>query len=143
MLKWPNDVLVGERKIGGILIDRIDARAIVGIGVNLSTSPLETATSVAQETSMDVSRDDLLERILRRFAATPSELVLMRYRPLCTTLGQIIRAEFGGAVAKREIVGKAVGIDPAGRLLVVEGETLHAISSGECVHLQVPLHEGC
>ena len=142
MLKWPNDVLVDDRKIAGILIENVDGRAIVGIGINLTTSPLKTATSVTQETSIGVSRDDLLELILRRFASTPSELVLTRYRALCTTLGQVVRAELGGAAANRPIIGRAVEIDPAGRLLVVVDEALHAIASGECIHLQVPLQEG-
>ena len=141
MLKWPNDVLVDEKKIAGILIENVEERAIVGIGINLATSPLKTATSVSQETSMKVSRDDLLELILRRFGSTPSELVLTRYRALCTTLGQVVRAEFGGAVANRTIIGRAVGIDAAGRLLVAVDETLHAIASGECIHLQIPLQE--
>jgi len=141
-LKWPNDVLVGERKIAGILIENIGERAIVGIGINLTSSPLETATSVSQETSMRVSRDDLLERILRRFVSTPAELVLGQYRALCTTLGKTVRAEFGGPAANRPIVGKAVGVDLTGRLLVAEGETVHALSSGECAHLRVPGHEG-
>lgn len=136
MLKWPNDVLVDEKKIAGVLIENVDERAIVGIGINLTTSPLNTATSVAQETSIEVSRDDLLELILRCFASTPSELVLTRYRALCTTLGRVVRAESGGAVANRTIIGRAVGIDPAGRLLVAADETLHAIASGECIHLQ-------
>jgi len=136
MLKWPNDVLVDDRKIAGILIENVDERAIVGIGINLTTSPLKTATSVTQETSIGVSRDDLLELILRRFASTPSELVLTRYRALCTTLGQVVRAELGGSAANRPIIGKAVGIDPAGRLLVAVDEALHAIASGECIHLQ-------
>ncbi len=142
MLKWPNDVLVGEKKIAGILVENVDERAIVGIGINLTTSPLNTATSVHQEISIEVSRDDLLELILHRFGSTPSELVLTQYRALCTTLGQVVRAEFGGAVANRPIIGRAVGIDPAGRLLVAVDEALHAIASGECFHLQVPLQEG-
>ena len=38
-LKWPNDLLVGAAKLGGILLERQDARVIVGIGVNLAQSP--------------------------------------------------------------------------------------------------------
>lgn len=137
MLKWPNDVLVGEKKIAGILIEIVDERAIVGIGVNLATSPMETATCVAQETSIEVSRDDLLELILRRFTLTPPDTILDRYRSLSATIGQAVRVEVGASAAPGPIVGRAVGLDSTGRLLVAMGDTVYSVTSGECIHLKV------
>ncbi len=50
-LKWPNDVLIGERKLAGILAQRVDAGVIIGVGLNVSLRPDElpvpTATSLA------------------------------------------------------------------------------------------------
>lgn len=137
MLKWPNDVLVGEKKIAGILIEIVDERAIVGIGVNLATSPMETATCVAQETLTVVSRDDLLELILQRFTSMPPDTILDRYRALSATIGQAVRVEVGASAALGPIVGKAVGLDSTGRLLVAMGDTVHSVTSGECIHLKV------
>src|SRR4051794_26536060 len=52
-LKWPNDVLVSGRKLGGILAERLEDAVVVGIGLNVSTRPeelaLPTATSLAIE----------------------------------------------------------------------------------------------
>jgi len=137
MLKWPNDVLVGEKKIAGILIEIVDERAIVGIGVNLATSPMETTTSVAQETLTVVSRDDLLELILQRFTLMPPDTILDRYSALSATIGQAVRVEAGASTAPSPIVGKAVGLDPTGRLLVATGDTVYPVTSGECIHLKV------
>ncbi len=137
MLKWPNDVLVGEKKIAGILIEIVDERAIVGIGVNLATSPMKTATSVAQETSVEVSRDDLLELILQRFTSTPPDTILDRYRALSATIGQAVRVEVAGSAGPGLIVGRAVGLDSTGRLLVTAGEAVYSVTAGECIHQKI------
>ncbi len=54
MLKWPNDVLVEDAKISGILVEQADAATIVGIGVNVAHCPADTpypATSLAEHLS--------------------------------------------------------------------------------------------
>lgn len=138
-LKWPNDVLVGEKKIAGILIDIIADRAIVGIGVNLAAAPVATAASVARETAMKVGRDDLLALILQRFTSLSmaQETVLARYQALSATIGQAVCVEIGTPSSPRRIFGRAVGIDSTGRLIVAAGKVRHCIASGECVHLEV------
>ena len=137
MLKWPNDVLVGEKKIAGILIEIVDRRAIVGIGVNLATSPMETATDVARETAIEVSRDDLLELILQRFTSTPPGTILDRYRAISATIGQAVRVEVAGPAGPGPIIGRAVGLDSSGRLVVAMGEEVYSVTSGECIHLEI------
>lgn len=96
MLKWPNDVLVGEKKIAGVLTEIIDERAIVGIGVNLGRIQMATASSIAQETSRVVCRDELLDLILARITSASPESVLTRYRALSATIGQTVRVEVSG-----------------------------------------------
>jgi BirA family biotin operon repressor/biotin-[acetyl-CoA-carboxylase] ligase len=50
-LKWPNDILVDGRKLGGILAERVEDAVVIGIGINVSLRtdelPIETATSLA------------------------------------------------------------------------------------------------
>ncbi len=75
-LKWPNDVLVGDRKLAGILVERVEgprgAGAIVGVGLNVSQTPSElpvpTATSLAMEAEPP-DRTDLLVAVLECFGA--------------------------------------------------------------------------
>jgi BirA family biotin operon repressor/biotin-[acetyl-CoA-carboxylase] ligase len=130
-LKWPNDVLVGEKKIGGILIDATGEWAIVGVGVNHETAPVAGATCVAGETRSRLSRDRLLNMILEQFARLRRDEVLDRYRGLCDTIGRIVLVCTPRGVMR----GKAVAVDAQGRLLIEGGRTRQAIDFGECVHV--------
>ncbi|MCX6092457.1 MAG: biotin--[acetyl-CoA-carboxylase] ligase, partial [Candidatus Bipolaricaulota bacterium] len=48
-LKWPNDLIVAERKLGGILIETAHDLALVGVGINLEESPIDGATNLRDE----------------------------------------------------------------------------------------------
>ena len=65
-LKWPNDVLVGERKVSGILAELTPHGVVVGSGLNLTQSadelPVATATSLALEGAADARRADIVDR---------------------------------------------------------------------------------
>jgi BirA family biotin operon repressor/biotin-[acetyl-CoA-carboxylase] ligase len=76
VLKWPNDVLVGGRKVAGILVESVTGReglvdvAVVGIGVNVAAHPMpadiaHTATSIESALGRPVPRADLAARLLR------------------------------------------------------------------------------
>lgn len=71
MLKWPNDVIVGERKLAGILAERADDAVVIGVGLNVglkeSELPVPTATSLAIEHAAFTDRAPLLRAILRQF----------------------------------------------------------------------------
>lgn len=71
MLKWPNDLLVGTAKFGGILLERIEGAVTVGIGVNLAHHPDGTsgrATSLAAEGLLPSPPDILLIDLAQCFA---------------------------------------------------------------------------
>ena len=88
MLKWPNDLMVGERKLGGILVEAEPPRfAVAGVGLNATATDfpddLRTPpTSLAVEGAMRLDRADLLAAILRAFADRLGDPVdaLARYR---------------------------------------------------------------
>ncbi|HLY15606.1 MAG TPA: biotin--[acetyl-CoA-carboxylase] ligase [Bryobacteraceae bacterium] len=68
-LRWPNDVLLGEKKTAGILVQLIDSTAIAGIGINVNhhAFPPEIArlaTSLRLATGREQSREDLLATLL-------------------------------------------------------------------------------
>jgi BirA family transcriptional regulator, biotin operon repressor / biotin---[acetyl-CoA-carboxylase] ligase len=147
-LKWPNDVLVGERKVAGILLERVDthdgAAAVLGIGLNVSTTeaelPVETATSVALATGSTPDRSDLLARVLGRLAdeydawqaaegTTRTETLRAAYAGACVTIGREVRVELPGGEVR---TGTARGIDSGGRL-VVDG---FAVGAGDVVHVR-------
>lgn len=154
VLKWPNDVLVGDRKLAGILAEQSpDGSAVViGIGVNVATpadalpvSPAGLpATSLLVE-GASVAREPLLLAILGQlerwywaFRADPDPVrtgLLDAYRALCATLGRSVRVELPDG---RFMTGIARDIDPDGRLLVSDnsGDPIMSISAGDVIHVR-------
>ena len=133
-LKWPNDVLVEDRKIAGVLIETTDELSLVGIGLNLVSAPLDTATCVARYVESG-DRDEWAQEIVRELIAlSEAPCDLEAYRSACLTLGQYVRLEGAGADAPVE--GIASDVDGCGRLVVMTTAGEKTVSSGECLHLR-------
>jgi BirA family transcriptional regulator, biotin operon repressor / biotin---[acetyl-CoA-carboxylase] ligase len=151
-LKWPNDVLIGGRKLAGILAEQSGDAVVIGVGLNVSTAPeaLPSGTGGLRATSLaiegaDVSREVLLAGILSQlerwyvaFREDPSpEAVglLAEYRRLCGTLGRAVRVELPGG---RILAGLAEGVDRDGRLLVTEpgAPSPVTVSAGDVIHVR-------
>jgi BirA family biotin operon repressor/biotin-[acetyl-CoA-carboxylase] ligase len=116
-LKWPNDLLLDGRKVGGILVEASPARAICGIGINLTWAPEGAA-------QLDEPRDRLLERLrpaMERWSTAPADQVLARWRKLSDTIGKRVRIE----LPDRIVEGIAHDIDASGSL-VVDGAPVSA-----------------
>lgn len=150
VLKWPNDVLVSGRKLAGILVERVDTpqgpAAVAGVGLNLTQSEdglPPGATSLRLAGAADVDRHDVVERLCGRLqerytawraaAGDPAGGPAEAYAEHCDTLGRDVRAELPGG---DDVVGRAVRIDEAGRLVVDTGEGLTAVGAGDIVHLR-------
>jgi BirA family biotin operon repressor/biotin-[acetyl-CoA-carboxylase] ligase len=142
-IKWPNDVWIDERKVGGILVEARpqEGWAVLGIGLNVDTSEhelgdelRETATSLRIATGAEVGRAQALQALFHRLAewldAGP-EALLGAYRERDALHGRKIAWASGG----RTLEGEASGIDEEGNLVVFgEGGERTALSAGE-VHL--------
>jgi BirA family biotin operon repressor/biotin-[acetyl-CoA-carboxylase] ligase len=134
-IKWPNDVLIADRKVAGILVEARtqEGWVVLGIGVNVAVRafPGELAGSAASlgRTAGDVEPflAVLLER-LERWLAAPADEVLGAWRARDALRGRAITWNGGAGVAD--------GIDGAGRLVVrlAHGQTT-ALDAGE-VHLE-------
>lgn len=144
-LKWPNDVLVGERKLAGILAEAHGDAVVVGVGLNVTLSqdelPVPTATSLFIEDAKSADRAELLAAILtglaRRYQdwrAGPDDAGLRQdYLRWCATIGREVRVELpGGAV----LTGTAEDVDDAGRLVVRAPGSLVAVGAGDVVHVR-------
>jgi BirA family transcriptional regulator, biotin operon repressor / biotin---[acetyl-CoA-carboxylase] ligase len=144
-LKWPNDVLVGGRKLGGILVERIDTAVVVGIGVNVSLRepelPVPTATSVALAGGV-ADRELLAREVLRAFArrlaawrdadGAPSA-ILPAYREICATIGWTVTVQLPGG---DDVNGMVTEVDDLGRLVVSTPDGTTAVSAGDVVHVR-------
>jgi BirA family biotin operon repressor/biotin-[acetyl-CoA-carboxylase] ligase len=146
-LKWPNDVLAGPGKLAGILSEVAAPRPVVviGVGLNVASSPDPAATSLADLGIASPDRTALVGSLLTelgrriatwRAAAGADERLTGDYRTRCATLGTPVRVTLPG---DREIVGTATAIDERGRLCVAAGDETIAVSAGDVVHLR-PIH---
>jgi BirA family biotin operon repressor/biotin-[acetyl-CoA-carboxylase] ligase len=147
-LKWPNDLLAGERKLAGILAERVDRAVIVGMGLNVTLRPeelpMDRATSLAIEDAACTDRDPLLRAILREIERHYREWVAAdgdaeacglraAYLAWSGTVGQEVRVELPG---ERVLIGRAIGVDRSGHLIVrAQGED-HSLSVGDVVHVR-------
>ncbi|MEV8637966.1 biotin--[acetyl-CoA-carboxylase] ligase [Streptosporangium sp. NPDC051023] len=147
-LKWPNDLLIGERKLAGVLAERVDSAVVVGVGLNVSVRadelPVATATSLVIEEAACVDRDPLIRAVLREIETHYREWseadgdadacgLRAAYLGISATVGQEIRVELPG---ERVLTGLATGIDGSGHLLVESKGREHALSAGDVVHVR-------
>lgn len=147
-VKWPNDVLVGERKLGGILTEVVGTSVVIGVGLNVSLRaeelPVPDATSLAIEGSAVVDRDPVLRVVLRELERRYADLtrasgdaaasgLAAAYHDACVTLGRDVRIELPGP---RELHGTAVDIDPDGRLVLDIAGGRETVAAGDVVHVR-------
>ncbi|MDQ6641429.1 MAG: biotin--[acetyl-CoA-carboxylase] ligase [Actinomycetota bacterium] len=147
-LKWPNDVLVEDRKLAGILVERVAPYgtpvAVIGIGLNVHQAelPVENATSLALEGS-PADRADVLEAVLGRLAAELADWraaggdpVRLRaaYEGLCSTIGRAVTVQLPG---EQTVSGRADTVDELGRLVVLDAEGERVpVGAGDVVHVR-------
>jgi BirA family biotin operon repressor/biotin-[acetyl-CoA-carboxylase] ligase len=133
VLKWPNDVLAGDRKVAGLLAEAVDGGVVLGIGLNVTTRrdelPNDQATSLLLEGATVTDRDTLLKAVLRALAGVLGDRDATSYRALCSTLGREVRVDLPGGTS---VQGVAEAVDEQGRL-VVDGTPYAA---GDVVHLR-------
>ena len=148
-LKWPNDLVVGGCKLGGILAETDGSIAadgstaiVVGLGVNLTwPGPSEAnGTSILQETGDAVGRDELLDAYLGALSDRADQLcgvegrdALVRdYLDELVTIGQAVRVEQPDGVVE----GVASGITDQGHLVIATAQGLRVVTVGDVVHLR-------
>ena len=150
-VKWPNDVLIGDRKVAGILVERIDTPggpvAVLGIGLNTAMPagdlPVPEATSLLVEGGEAPDRTDLLLEVLSSISEAydawqaggdQAGLRLAEsYAGACLTIGRDVRVDLpGGGVLE----GRAETIDPAGRLVVQTADAREAVGAGDVRHVR-------
>jgi BirA family biotin operon repressor/biotin-[acetyl-CoA-carboxylase] ligase len=151
-LKWPNDVLINERKISGILSELVPdlSGVVVGAGLNVLQTqeelPIENATSLAIENAHTLNLDEVLARYLvsfkshySRFVGASGDAVKSGIRfsvmDTCGTLNRKVRAILPG---DSEVIGEAVGIDDSGRLILLPdgASQVMPVAAGDIVHLR-------
>jgi BirA family biotin operon repressor/biotin-[acetyl-CoA-carboxylase] ligase len=138
-LKWPNDILIGDKKVAGIIAQLTSDGVILGIGINVGMSPDELpvphATSLSIEGFATLNRNLLLASYLNTFEEMllrweDGEDIRHLYRERSATLGRKIQADLPGGGSR---TGLAQDISLVGELILEDGQR---ITVGDIVHLR-------
>lgn len=153
VLKWPNDLLVGPKRLKacGILVQAVPGReqAVIGIGLNVTTArdelPVPTSTSLVLEGAIVTDRGQLLAAVLNPLAVLLGQWraaggdpvasgLLDRYAAACATIGQRVKvSETSGG----QWTGVATGIDHDGRLEVSGDDgAARAVGAADVIHVR-------
>ncbi len=147
LIKWPNDLLVGRRKLAGILAEGVSVpeapalqAVVLGYGLNVSDAAYppdlrERVTSLESELGRAVDRFDVCAATLSALAARYDDLLEGRYDAILDawrvrapgSRGRRVSWEAGG----RQWSGMTAGVDQRGALLVTVGDKVERIVSGE------------
>lgn len=148
-MKWPNDVLIGGRKVAGILVeasaetDRFDY-VVLGIGVNVNSSKedlkeVKNATSIYEETGEEVDIAVAASSILSSLDGLYLKLeegrwegILEEVKEKLDTLGKEVLIKG----IREEFRGKAIDLDDRGFLLVRVGDEVKPVMAGDVIHLR-------
>ena len=140
-LKWPNDLLLDDRKLGGMLSvgDQRKQFIVVGIGINIGWAPPDAAklSDVASEKCpQPVEFLNLMLQQITKLENLGSDDQHQQYVELLLTLGRKVRVELTNGTV---LTGLASELDLDGRLIVIETDsqsTRHIIDTGDVVHLR-------
>ena len=140
-VKWPNDLVVDDRKLAGILAEADGAGAVVvGMGLNLRPDAFpaelsDTATACDLHASSPVDRGALLVAWLAAFDRELDSLdtVVAAATRRSATIGREVRVQ----LARSEFVGTAESLTPEGYLVVrtADGEA-RTVTAGDVIHLR-------
>ena len=143
-IKWPNDVVIGSKKICGILtemsaeIERVNY-IVPGIGINVNTESFpdelkEKATSLYIESGRKFERYKIVQRFLKEFEILYKKFIkggiaaiTDDYRELCVTIGKEVSVIY----PNRTINGRAIDINNNGELIVETDKGIIEVDSGE------------
>ena len=135
-LKWPNDLVVGDAKLAGVLAEAEAGVVVVGLGLNVAADAPWPAGAVAAETvaGRAVDRAALFDGVLAGVAARLGRWddVASEYRRACSTLHRVVRVD----LADEFFTGTAADLTDDGHLLVDVGMCLRTVAAGDVVHLR-------
>lgn len=142
-VKWPNDILVNEKKLSGMLCemeveDDMVGFLNIGIGINVNNDPAEyepNAISIKSILGREVGRKDFLEEYLDTFEnylkKGINNQIIPEWKKYTVTIGRRVKI----VTSKEVSTGKAVDVDDTGALLLEqEDKSIKKVFYGDCFH---------
>jgi BirA family biotin operon repressor/biotin-[acetyl-CoA-carboxylase] ligase len=150
-LKWPNDVMIGERKVCGIIAessfsgDDLD-HVVLGIGINVNNDlgaldedvrerSTSLSTELGSEADLSIVYRDLmyiLDMQYGRLLESGSQAILDDWTSRSSTIGRDVQVE----TAQGTVEGRAMGVDGSGALILKHGSRLTRVDNGDVIHLR-------
>ena len=135
MLKWPNDILLNSKKIGGILVEtevcNKKIRTIIGIGINIKIKKEESWWGDLSKLRIETKRNELINQILSDFIEKSDKLDfnwMDEWRDSCMHINKKIKINNGNAFEKEAIF---LDVDKNGNAIVKTDQGIELLSSGE------------
>jgi len=139
-VKWPNDILINNKKVAGLITEVIGDGVVIGIGINVAMQPSElpvpTATSIFIEGGQSLTRNQLLPDLLKIFETNfmnwdcGSDEIKATYSQKSATIGRKVRVEYPDGQIESAI---ATTISARGELVLDTGAHVQA---ADIVHLR-------
>ena len=138
-LKWPNDILIADKKVCGLIAQATADGIVIGIGLNvgmtLAEIPVATATSLAIAESDQLDRNQILIQFLERFSLRfldwdTGRDFIDEYSKVSATLGCDVQIQVAG---RENRIGFAQSITASGALILADG---FVVNVGDVVHLR-------
>ncbi len=135
--KWPNDVLIGGKKVAGILIESLDNWLVVGVGVNISEAPKNVnnpATSLAESADIGLSCGEFLEKFIYVFENQLNfwqKAGFSYIRDAWLKKAYKINEEITVNLGNETFVGVFEGLTADGELRIRCGNGVRTVGSGE------------
>jgi BirA family biotin operon repressor/biotin-[acetyl-CoA-carboxylase] ligase len=150
LIKWPNDIFIGNKKVGGLLLE-LSAEAdtvhycLLGIGIDVNV-PLDNftpelrklITSISAETGREVDRAAFLARILKEFESHYQliesgeyDTILQEWKSMSCTLENHVQIR----TLKNSFEGEAIDVDEYGALIIrKDNGKIERVIAGDCCH---------
>jgi len=141
-IKWPNDIMVGDRKICGILLEGVTTSkiecVIIGVGININTKEfsdglLIKATSIYNEIAKEINKLDLLNEIKEEFLNDYYDYIKGNkdYLNIINNNFYLRNKKVTFTYNNKLLNGKVIGLNENGKLIINKDGELIEISSGE------------
>lgn len=144
-LKWPNDLIVDDKKIAGLLAEVVNSEngitIVAGIGINLTDSPEGLpATNALKVSGVTITPEALLEKLLEELnirrglldTEAGRQMLRAEYESVLETIGRSVIVEQSDAM----FPALATGIDATGRLILNAAGEEKIISVGDVIHVR-------
>ncbi|MBU3916617.1 biotin--[acetyl-CoA-carboxylase] ligase [bacterium] len=143
MVKWPNDILVNEKKLSGMLCEmEVESDMVsflnIGIGLNVNNDPKEkepNSVSLKELLGREVPRKEVLcgflDRLEKELSKDNLDHIIPEWKKYTLTLNRHVRI----VTTNAELEGKAVDVDDSGALLLEQADkSIKKVFYGDCFH---------